>query len=34
MTGIRIRECGEEGRGVRFEIVVPKAAVRFTKNPQ
>jgi K+-sensing histidine kinase KdpD len=34
MTGIRIRECGEEGRGARFEIAVPKVAVRFSKNPQ
>lgn len=34
MTGIGIRECGEEGRGARFEIPVPKAAVRFSRKPQ
>jgi signal transduction histidine kinase len=34
MTGITIRECGNEGAGARFEISVPKAAFRFGEKPQ
>lgn len=30
ITGIRIRETGEEGRGARFEIFVPTGIYRFT----
>lgn len=30
ITGITIRETGTEGKGVRFEITVPKGAYRFT----
>jgi signal transduction histidine kinase len=28
MTDISIRECGNEGEGSRFEIVIPSAAYR------
>jgi PAS domain S-box-containing protein len=31
ITGITIRECGEPGRGARFEILVPKGQYRFTR---
>ena len=30
ITGMTIQECGEEGAGARFEIVIPKSAGRFT----
>lgn len=30
ITGITIRECGEQGKGARFEIAVPKGAYRFS----
>ncbi|MDO9035167.1 MAG: PAS domain S-box protein, partial [Methanoregula sp.] len=30
MTGITIRETGEQGKGARFEIFVPKGGYRFT----
>jgi K+-sensing histidine kinase KdpD len=30
ITGISIRETGEQGKGVRFEILVPKGAYRFS----
>ncbi len=29
LTGIEIRETGEEGRGARFELRIPKGAYRF-----
>ena len=29
ITGISIRECGEEGKGARFEIAVPKGKWRM-----
>lgn len=29
ITGIRIRECGEFGKGVRFEILIPEGGFRF-----
>jgi signal transduction histidine kinase len=29
ITGITIRETGEPGQGVRFELTVPKGAYRF-----
>jgi PAS domain S-box-containing protein len=29
ITGIRIRETGEPGKGARFEIVIPKGTYRF-----
>lgn len=29
ITGITIRECGEPGKGVRFEIIVPRDGYRF-----
>jgi PAS domain S-box-containing protein len=32
ITGITIRETGEPGKGVRFEMVVPKGAWRMTGN--
>lgn len=32
VTGISIRECGEPGKGARFEIIVPKDAFRFTEG--
>lgn len=31
ITGITIRECGKEGAGARFEILVPRGAYRGTK---
>jgi PAS domain S-box-containing protein len=32
ITGISIRECGEEGKGARFEIAVPKGKWRATRE--
>jgi hypothetical protein len=32
ITGIAIRETGEPGKGVRFDMVVPKGAYRFSGN--
>jgi PAS domain S-box-containing protein len=29
ITGILIRECGEPGKGARFEIIVPRGSYRF-----
>jgi hypothetical protein len=29
ITGLRIQETGEPGKGARFEIFVPKGAYRF-----
>jgi hypothetical protein len=29
ITGMKIRENGEPGKGARFEILVPKGAFRF-----
>ena len=34
ITGISIRETGEPGKGVRFEITVPNGAYRFGENSQ
>ena len=34
ITGITIRETGEPGKGARFEMVVPKGAYRFGKEPE
>ncbi len=34
MTGIGIWESGEEGKGARFGIVVPRGAFRFSDKPQ
>jgi PAS domain S-box-containing protein len=33
ITGISIRETGEEGKGARFEILVPPGAWRKTRQP-
>ena len=33
ITGIKIRETGEPGKGVRFEIMVQKGGYRFCKEP-
>jgi len=32
ITGIKIRETGEPGKGARFEMTVPKGVYRFTGN--
>jgi signal transduction histidine kinase len=32
ITGITIRECGEPGKGARFEITVPKGEYQFVKE--
>jgi signal transduction histidine kinase len=32
ITGLTIRECGEPGKGVRFEIHVPKTMYRLTSE--
>jgi len=32
ITGISDRENGEEGKGARFEILVPNGKFRFTGN--
>ncbi len=32
ITGITIRENGEEGQGARFEILIPKGAYRFQRT--
>ncbi|MDO9034234.1 MAG: ATP-binding protein [Methanoregula sp.] len=32
ITGLTIQETGEPGKGVRFEIMIPKDAYRFTKE--
>jgi PAS domain S-box-containing protein len=32
ITGMKIRETGEPGKGARFEILVPKGAFRFTRS--
>ncbi|WP_292417575.1 PAS domain S-box protein [Methanoregula sp.] len=34
ITGITIRETGEAGKGVRFELLVPKGAYRFAERPK
>jgi signal transduction histidine kinase len=34
LTGITIRETGEPGKGVRFEMVVPKRQYRFVDQKQ
>ncbi len=34
LTGITIKETGIAGKGVRFEIIVPKGGYRFSKNQQ
>ncbi|MFZ0004431.1 MAG: ATP-binding protein, partial [Methanoregula sp.] len=34
ITAIMIRETGEQGRGARFEMVVPKEAFRLASAPQ
>ena len=34
ITGITIQETGEAGKGVRFELLVPKGAYRFAEQPQ
>jgi signal transduction histidine kinase len=34
ITGIGIRECGEEGVGARFEISIPGTGFRFGEKPQ
>lgn len=31
ITGLTIKECGEYGRGIRFEILVPEGKYRFRK---
>ena len=33
LTGIAIRETGEQGKGVRFEITVPMGKYRITGVP-
>lgn len=33
ITGMMIRETGQEGEGARFEITVPKGAYRFPESP-
>jgi signal transduction histidine kinase len=33
ITGITITETGEAGKGVRFELLVPKGAYRFAEPP-
>lgn len=33
ITGITITETGKPGKGVRFEMTVPKGSYRFTNNP-
>jgi two-component system cell cycle sensor histidine kinase/response regulator CckA len=33
ITGITINETGTEGKGIRFEMLVPKGEYRFTENP-
>jgi len=30
ITGMKIRETGEPGKGAKFEIIVPMGAYRFT----
>ncbi len=32
ITGIKIQETGEPGKGARFEIIVPEGAYRFTNS--
>jgi K+-sensing histidine kinase KdpD len=32
ISGITIKETGEQGKGARFRILVPKGVYRFTKN--
>ena len=32
ITGITIKECGEPGKGARFEITVPKGGYRFNRK--
>ncbi|OPY38207.1 MAG: aerobic respiration control sensor protein ArcB [Methanoregula sp. PtaU1.Bin051] len=32
LTGIAIHETGQPGRGVRFEMAIPKGSYRFTKS--
>jgi signal transduction histidine kinase len=32
ITGMKIRETGEPGKGARFEIIVPEGAFRFTRS--
>lgn len=32
ITGMSIHECGEEGRGVHFEILVPKTGYSYSKR--
>lgn len=34
ITGITIRETGEEGTGARFEILIPPGAYRITPGPE
>ncbi len=34
ITNITIRETGEDGKGAKFEIIVPKGAYRFSDNPK
>jgi hypothetical protein len=34
ITGMTIRETGEPGKGVRFEITVPKGMCRFPGGNQ
>ena len=34
ITGITIRETGEAGKGVRFELLVPEGAYRFVERPK
>jgi hypothetical protein len=31
-SGMNIKETGDPDKGVRFEIIVPHEAYRFTKN--
>jgi len=33
ITGMTIRECGEPGKGARFEILVPKGVYRVSSTP-
>jgi hypothetical protein len=34
MTGILIDETGEEGKGAKFELTIPKEAYRFVSGSQ
>jgi hypothetical protein len=34
ITGLSIRECGEPGKGARFEIIVPENEYRFLSESE